>query len=96
MNIVYIILGSVLLLWLLGGTYRHIKGKNKIIHVVESNCTGCQRCIKRCRHRVLEAVKEEQGVRIVVKNPDKCSACGNCTGVCKFKALELVPVQRLK
>jgi NAD-dependent dihydropyrimidine dehydrogenase PreA subunit len=90
MNIGYIILGIVLLLWILGGIYRHIKGKNKLIYVVESNCTGCQRCIKRCHHKVLKAFKEEGKVHIVVKNPDKCSACGDCIGVCKFKALKLV------
>jgi NAD-dependent dihydropyrimidine dehydrogenase PreA subunit len=90
MNIVYITVGSVVLLWLVGGIHRHIKGKNKLIHVVESNCTGCQRCIKRCPHKVLEALKEEGKVRVVVKNPDKCTACGDCIRVCKFNALELV------
>jgi NAD-dependent dihydropyrimidine dehydrogenase PreA subunit len=85
-----IILGIVLVLWIAGGTYRHIKGRNKIIHVDESNCTGCQRCVKRCTHKVLEALKEEDKVRIVVKNPAKCSACGDCMGVCKFNALELI------
>jgi NAD-dependent dihydropyrimidine dehydrogenase PreA subunit len=90
MNIAYIILGIVFLLWITGSIYRHIKGKNKIIHVVESNCEGCQRCIKRCSHKVLEAVKDERKVRIIVKNPDRCSACGDCIGACKFHALELV------
>jgi NAD-dependent dihydropyrimidine dehydrogenase PreA subunit len=90
MNIVYIIVASVVLLWLVGGIYRTIRGRNKLIHVVESSCTGCQRCIKRCPHRVLEALKEEHKVRIVVKNPNKCSACGDCIGVCKFNALELI------
>jgi ferredoxin len=96
MNIGYITLGIVLLLWILGGIYRHIKRKNKLIHVVESNCIGCQRCIKRCTHRVLGALKEEGNVRIVVKKPDKCTACGDCIGVCKFDALELVPYMKNK
>jgi NAD-dependent dihydropyrimidine dehydrogenase PreA subunit len=90
MNIGYAILGIVLLLWIVGGTYKHVKGRNKIIYVVESSCSGCQRCVKRCLHKVLEAVKEEEKVRIVVKNPDKCSACGDCIGACKFNALKLV------
>ncbi|MDR3338797.1 MAG: 4Fe-4S dicluster domain-containing protein [Candidatus Symbiothrix sp.] len=90
MNIVYIALGIVFLLWILGNLHRKIKRRNKLIHIVESNCTGCQRCIKRCPHKVLEALKEEGKVRIVVKNPNKCSACGDCIAVCKFKALELV------
>jgi NAD-dependent dihydropyrimidine dehydrogenase PreA subunit len=90
MNIVYIILGAVVLRWIFGGLYRHIKRKNKVIYVVESNCTGCQRCIKRCSHKVFEAVKKEKKVHIVVKNPGKCSACGDCIVVCKFNALELV------
>jgi NAD-dependent dihydropyrimidine dehydrogenase PreA subunit len=90
MNTVYIILGVVVLLWIAGNVLRKIKGKNKVIHIVESKCTGCQQCIKRCPHRVFEAVKEEKGVRIVVKKPDKCTACRDCIRVCKFNALELV------
>ncbi|MDR3366542.1 MAG: 4Fe-4S binding protein [Prevotellaceae bacterium] len=86
----YIIVGIVLVLWTLGGLYRRRKNRNKIICVVESSCTGCRRCVKRCTHHVLEAVKNEAGVRVVVKYPDKCTACGDCLSKCKFNALKLI------
>lgn len=89
MNVVYICLGITLLLWTVGGFYRRRKNRNSVIGVVESNCTGCGRCAKRCSHRVLEMVKNEAGIRAVVKYPDKCTACGDCLNKCKFNALKL-------
>jgi NAD-dependent dihydropyrimidine dehydrogenase PreA subunit len=90
MSIVYWIIGAVLLLWFVGGIHRRRRGRNRTIRVIEENCTGCQRCVRRCSRRVLEAVKTETGMRVVVKNPDRCTACGDCIGKCKFNALELV------
>jgi ferredoxin len=58
--------------------------------VVESNCTGCRRCVKRCSHHVLGMVKNESGTHVAVKYPDKCTACGDCLRKCKFNALQLI------
>jgi NAD-dependent dihydropyrimidine dehydrogenase PreA subunit len=93
MNTVYIVAGTILVLWTIGGVHRHRRGKNKVVHVVENNCTGCKRCLKWCKHKVLEMVSDENGTRIAVKYPDKCTACGDCIGVCKFNALEMVKRQ---
>ncbi|MDR2805696.1 MAG: 4Fe-4S dicluster domain-containing protein [Dysgonamonadaceae bacterium] len=90
MNVAYICVGVVLLLWALGGLYRRRKNRNKVICVVESNCTGCGRCVKRCSHNVLETVKDEKGIHVAVKYPDRCTACGDCLGKCKFNALKLI------
>jgi NAD-dependent dihydropyrimidine dehydrogenase PreA subunit len=90
MNVVYYIGGALLALWFFGGMYRHKKGRNKIIHVVEDNCTGCRRCLKRCRHHVLDTVSDEKGAPVYVKNPAHCTACGDCLSGCKFKALVLM------
>jgi NAD-dependent dihydropyrimidine dehydrogenase PreA subunit len=57
---------------------------------VDSNCTGCRRCVKRCRRHVLEVVEDEAGKHATVKYPDKCTACGDCLGRCKFNALKLI------
>lgn len=84
----YYIIGAILAIWFIGGFYRHRQGKNKIIYVVEGNCTGCQRCLKRCRRGVLDKVSDEKGAPVFVKNPNHCTACGDCLSVCKFKALE--------
>jgi NAD-dependent dihydropyrimidine dehydrogenase PreA subunit len=90
MNIVYIAGSVIVLLWLIGGIYRHLRGRNKVVHAVENNCTGCKRCLKWCKHKVLEMVSDETGTHIAVKYPDKCTACGDCVSICKFNALEIV------
>jgi NAD-dependent dihydropyrimidine dehydrogenase PreA subunit len=86
----YYIVGTIIALWLTGSIYRHLRGRGKIIHIIENNCTGCRKCLKMCRRDVLEAVKDEKGTHVAVKNPDNCSACCDCMHACKFKALELI------
>jgi hypothetical protein len=39
----YYIGGALLALWAVGGTYKHFRGRGKIISVAEENCVGCQR-----------------------------------------------------
>ena len=70
--------------------YDSHKKKNKVICVVKNNCTGCQRCVKRCTHHALEMVKSETETCATVKYPDKCTACGDCIVKCKFNALKLI------
>jgi ferredoxin len=86
----YYIIGAVVALWMIGGISRHIRGRGKIVSLMEENCTGCGKCLKRCNHKVLEMVTNEKGQHIVVKNPDKCTACSDCVSVCKFKALKII------
>ncbi|MDR0613589.1 MAG: 4Fe-4S dicluster domain-containing protein [Dysgonamonadaceae bacterium] len=90
MNVVYISVGIILLLWFSGNVYRRHKNRNKVIYVDKNNCTGCGRCIKRCSRRVLETVKNEAEIHAAVKYPDKCTACGDCLSKCKFNALKLI------
>lgn len=85
----YIIIASVLLLFFTLGYFRHKRARSKVVHVVDENCTRCQRCVKKCRRKALEVVNTEAGRRIVL-NPNKCTACGDCLAVCKFNALEIV------
>jgi ferredoxin len=89
MNTTIILIASVVGLWIIGNIYRNLRGKGKIIHVIEANCTGCKRCIKKCKHSVLDITGDATGSYIFVRLPDKCDACGDCVGVCKFNALEL-------
>jgi NAD-dependent dihydropyrimidine dehydrogenase PreA subunit len=90
MNTLYIVLASLLLLWILGALHKSKRARNRIIHVVEENCTGCGLCVKRCSRRVLEVTVDEKGKRVTVKKPDKCTACGDCIPRCKFNALDMV------
>ncbi len=85
----YIIIASLLLLIIVHGYFKNKRAKSKVVRVIDNNCTGCQRCLKKCRHKALEMGNSETG-RHVVLNPDKCTACGDCLVVCKFNALELV------
>ncbi|MDR1919561.1 MAG: 4Fe-4S binding protein [Tannerellaceae bacterium] len=88
MSIVYWIMGVLVLLWVVGGIHRRKRRGNRVIRVLEANCTGCQACLRRCSHRVLEAVRTETATSVVVRHPELCTACGHCMEKCKFKALE--------
>jgi NAD-dependent dihydropyrimidine dehydrogenase PreA subunit len=96
---IYYIVGAIIVFWLIGGLYRHLRGRNKVIHAVEGKCTGCKRCLtnmRKCKHNVLELVSDENGTHIVVQYPDKCTACGDCVGICKFHALELIQKEQVR
>jgi len=90
MHIVPISIVIAVILLILFKWYDSWKKRNKVICVVESNCTGCQRCVKRCTRRALEMEKNEIGTRATVKYPNKCTACGDCLAKCKFNALKLI------
>ena len=85
----YYIIGTLLVLWLAHGLYKHQRGKNKVISVDPSSCKGCGRCVKRCTHHALKMAKGENGAPVAVVYPGKCTACGDCLGKCKFSALKL-------
>ena len=89
MNI-YLIIASSLLLIIVLSYFRNKRAKSKIVHVIDNNCTGCQRCLKKCRHKALEIISDETSRRVVLKHPEKCTACRDCIITCKFNALELV------
>ncbi|MDR2131686.1 MAG: 4Fe-4S binding protein [Odoribacteraceae bacterium] len=58
--------------------------------VDETKCTGCRRCIRRCRRRAIEPTDSERNVKALVRYPDRCSGCGDCVKSCKFDAMQLV------
>jgi len=89
MSVIQIIVVFAVILLISVRWYDGQKKKNKVICVVESTCTGCQRCVKRCTRRALEIVKNEIGIRATVK-PEKCTACGDCLSKCKFNSLKLI------
>jgi NAD-dependent dihydropyrimidine dehydrogenase PreA subunit len=86
----YIITVSLLLLIIVSSYFRNKRKKNKVICVVNDNCTGCQRCLKKCRHNALGIIDGDVGRCVVLKQPEKCTACRDCIIVCKFNALELI------
>jgi NAD-dependent dihydropyrimidine dehydrogenase PreA subunit len=86
----YYIIGALVAVWLAGSIYRRIRGRRKTICVTEEKCTGCGKCLKRCRRNVFEMVKDGKAAHVIVRNPQNCTACGDCMTTCKFKALELI------
>ena len=95
MNVVFYIVGGLILLLVIGKIIRHKQREGKVIHIVEEFCTGCKKCLKTCRRDVLSAVKDGKHTYIVVKEPDNCSACGDCVKTCKFRALEIINKKNL-
>jgi ferredoxin len=92
MNTLYIVLASLLLLFVLAQLYRSKRAKNRALHIIYANCTGCRRCSKKCRHKALAMVTDETGLHVEMQYPEKCTACGDCIAACKFKALEMTPI----
>ena len=90
MSIVHSSIVIAVILLILVKLYDSQKKKNKVICVIDSNCTGCQRCVKRCTRHALEMVKNENETRATVKYHNKCTACGDCIVKCNFNALKLV------
>jgi NAD-dependent dihydropyrimidine dehydrogenase PreA subunit len=86
----YYIIGTIVVLWFIASTIRHLKGKGKIISGCRENCIGCKKCLKICRRNVLKMEKDENGTYIIVQKPENCTACGDCAKVCKFNALKLI------
>jgi len=53
--------------------------KKKLIHVDETKCVQCNRCISACPVKFCNFIVErEDGVKIIDVNPDLCIACGHC------------------
>lgn len=86
---IYIIIAGLVLLIIILSYFRNKQAKNKVARVIDNNCTGCQRCLRKCRHKALEITSNGRESHVVL-NPDKCTACKDCILVCKFNALELV------
>jgi NAD-dependent dihydropyrimidine dehydrogenase PreA subunit len=90
MDVVLYILCAIIVILSIVGFYHHRRGHDKIIHVIDDNCTGCRTCLKKCRRNVLELTSKKARSRIVVKNPLNCTGCGDCVTACKFEALKLM------
>lgn len=70
-----------------GGKFAGSHGRQ--IHINDHKCARCRACVRKCTQQVFDMVKDDKGLRVVVKNPDNCTRCGDCFDVCKFGALSL-------
>ena len=54
--------------------------------IYRKNCTGCQMCVKYCRHHAISLDFD----KIAVIDKAKCVGCGQCIAVCQFDAAQVV------
>jgi NADH:ubiquinone oxidoreductase subunit F (NADH-binding) len=59
--------------------------KNLITYFINTNCIGCQLCVKNCPAEAISGTKKEQHLI----DSGKCTKCGACRTVCKSDAVEV-------
>jgi len=69
-----------------------IVSSNHYVNLDNSNCTGCEVCIKRCQMDALSM--NENGVAEL--NSDRCIGCGLCVTTCPAKSFTLLPKSEKK
>jgi anaerobic sulfite reductase subunit C len=67
------------------------KKKNKGVAFVNSGkCEGCGKCVKICRHHVLEMVTIENKKRAIANYINRCTGCGKCIVICPQRSIEII------
>lgn len=68
-----------------------IKNRKTIsLLIIDAKCTGCGKCIDRCRRSVI-ALAEEGGYKWAwAVRPDECTGCGKCRKSCPEDAIRLM------
>ena len=73
--------------------------QERVLPVIDlKKCSGCNKCIIKCKHNVLELIdirtpKEKNSffshkkLKANIKNPLNCKSCGVCISVCRHKAI---------
>jgi len=59
------------------------------IQILAGICTGCERCVNRCRRNVLVMGQMEKRPVAAIFNREACVGCGKCLSVCRADAIEL-------
>lgn len=76
-------------------------GDDGLVHINESNCTGCKKCVSVCPRTLMRIDPESRVVYIKCMNHDKgavagklcnhaCIACRKCVKECPFEAIEII------
>ncbi|WBW96493.1 [Fe-Fe] hydrogenase large subunit C-terminal domain-containing protein [Oceanirhabdus sp. W0125-5] len=60
--------------------------KNRLIHLEEEKCVGCNKCIRHCPITNANIAYNLEGKNHVKINTERCISCGMCITVCKHKA----------
>jgi NAD-dependent dihydropyrimidine dehydrogenase PreA subunit len=57
-----------------------------------TDCTGCGRCIERCRHKAIEAIYLKDGKYARLKTENHCTGCGKCVKMCENDAIKIITI----
>lgn len=60
------------------------------LQIFAYECSGCGKCVEKCRRDVLKMVNNGSCKYAILINPDNCIGCGNCIKACKSHAIELI------
>ncbi|MDR0824027.1 MAG: 4Fe-4S binding protein [Prevotella sp.] len=63
------------------------------LQIFERKCIGCEKCVERCRRKVLGMVYKDDHSYATVEYPDRCTGCGACSKKCPTDAIELITVK---
>jgi len=57
------------------------------IHIDQSRCTVCGKCVDVCRQHVLSVVKTPMHKQIAITDPARCIGCLRCMNSCNHQAI---------
>jgi len=60
------------------------------LQIFEKKCIACERCIERCRHKVLGMVYKDNSSYATIEYRNRCVGCGKCEYICPMDAIELI------
>ena len=59
------------------------------LRIDRSLCSGCGRCVTRCRRKVLGFTTKDGFACATVEFPGLCRCCGKCAKICPNGAIEM-------
>jgi len=69
--------------------------KNFEIKLYTFDCTGCEKCIQKCKNNVLKIVDNGMCRFVNVINEASCIGCGLCETYCYHDAIKIVPAMTM-
>jgi len=65
------------------------KTKEVTVRVSMDACSGCGKCVVKCRAGAMKMRYREDKASAWVAYPSKCTGCGRCAKVCNYNAVKI-------